>query len=175
MSTLGLGVAGQDVSDLATLSPEALLDLAGQSVVDRRAVEVRDLHVVAAWAEMHSTDPRRDQETSRRVWAEDRLVFPGGEGTPGVQEFSVPALALSREQGAAACERDIADVQDLMYRLPQVWALTRELGCPVWVARKVARLSRRLPLARVGVVDAAVAAAVATEALAVSWPSVRPR
>jgi hypothetical protein len=161
MSSLGLDVTGQA---LAELSAAALLDLAGQSVRRRRAADVEDLQIVAAWAEVHSSDPRCDPDTGRRVWAEDRLVHPGGEGTPGVREFSIPELAMAREVGVPACERDLADVLDLAYRLPEVWALTQRLVCPVWLSRKVARLSRRLPADRVAVVDAAVAAALGGEA-----------
>jgi hypothetical protein len=164
MSTLGLDAAGQHLADLAELPPAALLDLAGRSVVARRSAEVDDLRIVAAWAVVHSADPRRDPESRRRVWSEDRLVHPGGEGTPGVQEFSIPELAMAREVGATACERDLGDVLDLIHRLPKVWAATQELVCPVWIARKVARLSRRLPLDRVWVVDTAVAEALAGEA-----------
>jgi hypothetical protein len=161
MSALGIDGAGRG---LAELSPDALLRLAEESVVTRRAAEVGDLLVVAAWAEVHSTDPRHDPETGRRVWAEDRLVHPGGEGTPGVREFCVPELAMARQVGASACERDLADVLDLSYRLPRVWALTVELACPAWLARKVARLSRRVPLDRVWIVDDAVAQAIGGEA-----------
>lgn len=161
MSTLGLDTEGQHLADL---SPAALLDLAGRSVLRRRAADVEDLQVVAAWAEVHSTDPRRDSESGRRVWAEDRLVHPGGEGTPGVREFSIPELAMAREVGVSACERDLADVLDLTYRLPWVWVATLELACPVWLARKVARLSRRVPADRIGIVDGAVAGAIRSEA-----------
>jgi hypothetical protein len=161
MSPLGLDTIGQD---LAELSPAALLELAERSVLVRRMTEVDDLRVVAAWAEVHSTDPRRDPAMSRRVWAEDRLVHPGGEGTPGLREFSIPELALAREQSATACERDLGDVLDLMHRLPKVWASTVALSCPVWLARKVARLTRRVPAALIDVVDEAVAEAIAGEA-----------
>jgi hypothetical protein len=161
MSPLGLDTLGQDLGEL---SPGALLDLARDGVVRRRAVEVEELRVVQAWADAHSADPRRDPDTRRRVWAEDRLVRPGGEGTPGVREFSIPELALAREQSVAACERDLGDVLDLAHRLPRVWELTRRLECPVWLARKVARLSRRLPADRVGIVDAAVAEALPGQA-----------
>jgi hypothetical protein len=161
MATLGEGTSGHS---LAELPPAALLDLAELSVKRRRQAEVDDLRIVAAWAEVHSTDPRRDSDTGRRVWAEDRLVHPGGEGTPGVREHSIPALALAREVSAHACERDLADTLDLIHRLPKVWAVTRALACPVWLARKVARLTRRLPADRVGMVDDAVAEAVSGEA-----------
>jgi hypothetical protein len=160
-----MGTAEVDASqDLAELSPHELLDLAGLSVLRRREADVDDLCVVAAWADVHSTDPHRDPDSGRRVWAEDRLVHPGGEGTPGVREFSIPELAMAREVSAHACRRDLADVLDLRHRLPRVWALTRQLACPVWLARKVARLSRQLPIDRVGIVDAAVAEAIAGEA-----------
>ncbi len=161
MSPLGVDVAGQP---LAELSPAVLLGLAERGVVTRRAAEVDDLRVVAAWADVHSTDPRHDPGTGRRIWAEDRLLHPGGEGTPGVQEFSIPELAMAREVGVPACERDLADVLDLIHRLPKVWAATQELVCPVWLSRKVARLSRKLPVDRVWVVDVAVAEALTGEA-----------
>jgi hypothetical protein len=164
------GSGGDDAGqDLAELAPDELLDLAGLTVLRRRAVEVEDLLVVAAWAEVHSTDPHRDPDSGRRVRAEDRLVHPGGDGTPGVQEFSIPALAVAREISATACERDLGDVLDLIYRLPRVWARTRELACPVWLARKVARLSRRLSSEQVSVVDAAVAAAIGGQAPGRVW------
>lgn len=161
MRTLGTDTTGQD---LAELSPETLIELAERGVVRRRESEVDDLRVVLAWADVHSTDPRHDSETGRRVWAEDRLVHPGGDGTPGLREFSVPELALAREVSVPACERDLADALDLRHRLPRVWGLTQELACPVWLSRKVARLSRRVPDDRVWIVDAAVAEAIGGEA-----------
>jgi len=161
MTMRGLDDTGPDLSGL---SPAGLLDLAERSVLARRAAEVEDLRVVAAWADVHSTDPRRDPQTGRRAWSADRLVHPGGDGTPGVREFSIPELATAREVSATACERDLADVLDLIHRLPKVWARTRELACPVWLPRKIARLSRRLPADRVDLVDSAVAEALAGQA-----------
>jgi hypothetical protein len=160
MQVLGIDTSGQDLAALAELSPDALLGLAERGVVVRRAAEVDDLLVVAAWARVHSTDPRRDPGTGARAWSEDRLVHPGGEGTPGVCEFSIPELATARQVSATTCAREIGDVLDLMHRLPRVWEQTRGLACPVWLARKVARLSRRLPVDRVHVVDDAVAEAI---------------
>ncbi|HEX4470389.1 MAG TPA: hypothetical protein VH085_00365 [Nocardioides sp.] len=150
-----MGTPGVDASgrSLAELPPAALLDLAGLSVKRRRQAEVEDLHIVAAWAEIHSADPSH----------EDRLTHPGGEGTPGLCEFSIPALALAREVSAHTCQRDLADVLDLMHRLPRLWAVTCALACPPWLARKIARLTRQLPIDRVGMVDAAVAEAASGE------------
>ncbi len=149
--------------DLADLGAADLLTRAEQAVDRRRAAEVADLRVVAAWADLHSTDPRRDPDTGRRVWAEDRLVQLGGEGTPGVREFCVAELAMARQVHPAACESALADVLDLKHRLPHVWRRVERLECELWLARKVARLSRRLPADRVVVVDLAVAAVIAGE------------
>ncbi len=149
--------------DLAGLDAGDLLTLAEQGVTRRRQAEVDDLHVVAAWADVHSTDPRRDPDTGRRVWAEDRLLQLGGDGTPGVREFCIAELAMARQVHPMACESALADVLDLRHRLPRVWTVVERLECEVWVARKVARLSRSLSADRVVVVDLAVSAAIAGE------------
>ena len=144
---------------------EALLGLAERSVVHRREAEVDDLRVLAAWAEVHSTDPRHDPDTGRRVWAEDRLVHPGGEGTPGVREFSIPALAMARQVSAHGVwarpgRRARPDP-------PAAAGLGADPGARV---SGVAGPQGRPPLApacrptRVGIVDAAVAEAIGGEA-----------
>jgi hypothetical protein len=160
MSTLQLD---RRVQDLAGLDAADLLGLAEEALRRRRAAEIEDLLIVAAWADVHSGDPRRDPDSGRRVWAEDRLLQVGGDGTPGVREFCIAELAMARQVHPMACESAIADVLDLRHRLPQVWASVLALECEVWLARKVARLSRRLPLDRVGIVDTAVAAAIGGE------------
>jgi len=149
--------------DLEGLDAGALLAAATEALRRRRQGELDDLRVVAAWADLHSTDPRHEPGTGRRTWAEDRLVRLGGDGTPGVREFSIAELAMARQVHAAACESALADVLDLRHRLPRVWRLVERLECEAWLARKVARLSRRLPADRVAVVDLAVAAAIAHE------------
>jgi antitoxin (DNA-binding transcriptional repressor) of toxin-antitoxin stability system len=150
--------------DLDACAAAELLEAAEEALVRRRRAEVDDLRVVAAWADLHSSDPRRDPETGRRVWAEDRLVLLGGEGTPGVREFCIGELALARRVSVPACESALADVLDLRHRLPRVWRHVEAGECEVWVARRVARMSRRLPADRVVVVDLAVATAVVHEA-----------
>jgi hypothetical protein len=57
-----------------------------------------------------------------------------------------------------------ADVLDLQHRLPRVWARLTDLECEPWLARKVAAMTRHLPHTRVGLVDAAVAAALPGQA-----------
>src|SRR3954451_13414991 len=98
--------------DLSKLDAADLLAAASGAVRDRRMAEVRDLEVLAQWAAVHSGDP---------VSAWDSLVQLGGEGTPGVQEFSLGEIALARGTGVTATSNAIGDVLDLVHRLPRVW------------------------------------------------------
>jgi hypothetical protein len=139
--------------------------LAAQSMAERRrAIEVEDLQLLARWADLHGADPRR-APGGRRRWDDggDRLVLVGGEGTPMVQELSLCELATARQVHSLRLRSMLADVLDLRHRLPRTWAVTEELGCDVWVARKVASLSRKLSEDAVHLVDLAVADAIAGE------------
>ena len=110
--------------------------------------------MLAAWADLHSGEP-----TDR--W--DRLVQVGGEGTPPVLELCLGEIALARGAGVMATQSATAETLDLVYRLPQTWerCLTGEVD--LYVARRVAKLSRHLPADRVGVVDRAVARVIGRE------------
>ncbi len=149
--------------DLTVLDVDATLARAEGVVGRRRAVEVEDLRVAAHWAALHSHDPRRASE-GRRAWSEDRLVEVGGEGTPRVQEFCLAELAMARQVHPASAQALMADVLDLHHRLPLVWERVAALEAESWVARKVAAMTRSLPLGAVGLVDEAVAPIIGTEA-----------
>ncbi|MCW2845911.1 MAG: hypothetical protein JWN22_3827, partial [Nocardioides sp.] len=133
----------------------------------RRAAEVEDLLLVAHWADLHASDPRRDPRPVPglpRPPGGDRLVRVGGEGTPRVRELSLCELGIARGVHTLAARAAVADILDLRHRLPETYALLCALKAEPWVARKVASLSRHLSVEVVGVVDVAVAAAVAGEA-----------
>lgn len=139
--------------------------LATQSMTERRrALEVEDLQLIAHWADLHGADPRRGPG-GRRRWDDggDQLVQVGGEGTPLVQELSLCELAVARQVHLLRLRSMLADVLDLRHRLPLTWQVTEDLGCEVWVARKVASMSRSLGADAVRVVDLAVADAIGTE------------
>ena len=137
------------------LSPRGLLDAAAEAVRARRLAEVRDLEVISAWAAVHSGESTR---------LRNPLVMVGGEGTPRVQDHALGEIALARSAGVAATINALADVLDLQHRLPLTWAVVKQGTAEVYVARKVARMSRHLPCLVVGVVDGAVARMIATEA-----------
>ena len=149
---------------LSELDATGLLALAACAVRDRRLAEVRDLEVLADWAAIHSADPTDGPEGAHARRLGDVLVHLGGEGTPSVQDFCLGEIALARGTGVTATSNALADVLDLQHRLPLTWAVVRSGAAEVFIARRVAKLSRHLSAARVRVVDAAVARVIAQEA-----------
>ncbi|RYC07363.1 hypothetical protein [Nocardioides zhouii] len=150
--------------DLSDLDTTGLLARSSETVQARRLAEVDDLEVLAQWAAVHTNDPTQgpDGHIARRVG--NVLVQVGGDGTPGVQDFCLGEIALARGTGVMASRHALADVLDLQHRLPLTWAVTRRGECEAWVARRVARLSRHLPVDNVSLVDSAVSRMIATEA-----------
>ena len=140
--------------DLSDLDAAGLLAAASGAVRARRLAEVRDLEVLAQWAAVHSGEPTHPR---------DQLVQLGGEGTPLVQEFCLGEVALARGTGVMATQNATADTLDLIYRLPEIWGACLTGEADLYVARRVAKLSRHLPADRVGVVDRAVARIIARE------------
>ncbi len=138
------------------LDPKALLARAEQRVVERRRGDLTDLHLAAQWAALHSTDPREDPG-HREVPGGDRLVRVGGDGTPRLRQLSLCELGIAFDTHTLAARALVADALDLQHRLPQTWAAAQELGCEIWVVRKIARLTRDLSLDAVGLVDTALA------------------
>lgn len=150
-------------TDLTDLDATGLLAAATEAQRAARLAEVRQLDVLAAWAAAHSTDPTEGPEghVARRVGNVLRQL--GGDGTPGVQDFALGEIALARSAGVTATSNAIADVLDLQHRLPLTWAVCRRGECEPWIARRIAKLSRHLPLDKVGVVDSAVSRMIARE------------
>jgi hypothetical protein len=144
--------------EMANLDASGVLSLAEAALFRRRQAEVDDLLLLSHWAVMHGDEPV-DSGLFR-----DRLVAVGGDGTPPVQEFCISEMAVARRVHTFACQNAIADVLDLQHRLPLTWALVASLEAEVWVARRVASMSRSLPRERVGLVDAAVARSIVGQA-----------
>jgi hypothetical protein len=150
-------------STVSDLDATGLLAAASEAERAVRLAEVARLEVLSAWAVVHSTDPTEgpDGHVAKRLGNVLRPV--GGEGTPGVQDFCLGEIALARGAGVTATVNMLADVLDLQHRLPLTWAVCRRGECEVWVARRVAKLSRHLAADKVGVVDSAVSRMIATE------------
>ncbi len=160
VSVVASSVGGMDEEELAALDAEGVLAAAGRARLARRLAEVEDLQLLAQWAALHATDPTDPEQNPDAAWARwvgDVLVHPGGEGTPGVQDFCLGEIAMVRGTGVGSTMRALADVLDLQHRLPKTWARCVAGEAETLVARRVAALSRHLPADRVGVVDVAVA------------------
>lgn len=136
------------------LSDRAFLEAAADDLRVRRRAEVAELVRAAQWA-VRAGHPREEGEP---------MVTPGGDGTPSVREYAIPELAMARETHPATTRALIADALDLQHRLPRTWAIVAAGECEPWVARKVAVISRGLVLDAVGLVDRAVARAIAGHA-----------
>ena len=144
-------------SPVEDLDTAATLAAVSSTLRWRRAGEVEDLRLAAHWADLHSVDPRPAiRARGERVppWT-DRLVPVGGPGTPEVLESAVAELGVARQIHPIAAGRLVGDALDLRHRLPLVWAVVRGLETEVWLARKVAALTRALSIQAVGLVDAA--------------------
>ncbi len=152
------------IDTLPDLDAAALLAAAGGAVRERRLADVRDLSVLAQWAAVHSADPTEGPDARRARIVGDVLTHVGGDGTPRVQDFCLGEIAVARGTGVTATSNALADVLDLQHRLPLTWAVVCASEAEVFIARRVARLSRHLRADRVGVVDAAVARIIAHEA-----------
>ncbi len=130
----------------------------------RRSAEIQDLLLALRWADLHAWDPRRAPEPRHPGGSgPNTLVEVGGEGTPWVQDLCLPELAIARRTHVLSTRAVVADALDLRHRLPLTWRVVLEGDCESWLARRVASLSRRLSVDRVGVVDRAVARALAGE------------
>lgn len=154
-----LGASLDDLDAAATLAS------AEASVRARRHSEVHDLLVVAHWADLHSEPPLEDPDAPR--YARERMIQPGGDGTPTMREFALPELAWAKQVHHATVRAQLADILDLRHRLPLTFAVMLALECEPWVARKVATITRHLDRDRVGLVDRAVATGIAGESPAV--------
>lgn len=146
--------------DLGELAAAELLARAEVNVRERRQAEVDQLLLALAWCDRNGNDPRSAPGAAPVSRGGDRLVRLGGDGTPLVAELCLGELAIAFQSGYVSTHNLAAAALDLRHRLPALWSLVLDLRMPVWLARKVAVLSRELDCDAVRLVDAAVAAAV---------------
>ncbi|GAA3832325.1 DUF222 domain-containing protein [Nocardioides panacisoli] len=142
------------------LDASATLAAAEAGVDAQRREEVADLVRVLHWADLHADDPQAGPGAVPVSRGGDKLVQLGGEGTPMASELCWAELAIARGTGVVSTENFAADALDLRHRLPLLYEAVLDGVLPVWVARKVAAMSRKLTKGQAGLVDAAVAAAV---------------
>lgn len=118
--------------------------------------EVALIGTAAHWADLHGVLDSVGAASVALPGTEGLVEF-GGDGTPGVCEFAPAELGAELGMSVYAATSLIADALDLRHRLPAVWAKMQAGDLRPWMGRRTAELSRHLPLAAVGLVDARVA------------------
>jgi len=146
---------------LSDLDATATLAAADGNVRRRRASEVEEFEIALHWADLHSSDPQAEPEAIPARYGGDRLIHLGGEGTPAVRELALLELAIAFHCSEAKVRSTVAAALDLRHRLPEFWDRVRRLGVEPWVARRIARMTRRLSPTQVAHVDAVLADAAA--------------
>ncbi len=111
--------------------------------------------LAAHWCDLHG-EVTYDHEGRVRV-GDEELVTIGGDGTPQVEEFAAAEFGAMRHQNPGAARNLLADALDLRHRLPHLWAAVHALKVEVWLARKIASMTRALDREAVALVDAAIA------------------
>lgn len=145
------------------LDPTATLAAVESMVERRRALDVEEVLLALRWADLHGTDPQLEPDAVPARLGGDHLVAYGGEGTPLVQDLCAPELAIALRVNPLSARRLVADSLDLRHRLPLTLRKFLEQGCPGWLVRKIATMTRGLSQDAAGLVDAAVAEAIAAE------------
>ena len=142
-------------ADLADLSGADLLDQVDALHRHRLETGVQLLRLVSEFARQHgpgTVDPVRAKLPGR-----ERAVQLGGYGTPLVAEFAPAVLAARLGLSAHAGTRLVADVLDLEFRLPALWARVQAFEVSEQHARHLAHKTRHLTPAEAAHVDARVA------------------
>ncbi len=119
---------------------------------ERRQADVDAMDRLLAWCDHHSVAPQSEPGAVPGIGG-DRLVTIGGEGTPPAAELCFEEFAIAAHAGVVATTNRAADLLDLRHRLPNVYDAVRALRLELWVARKVASMSRRLDRDRVTIVE----------------------
>lgn len=137
--------------DVADLDADATLSFVRATRRQQAWTESLTLEAVAHFAEL------RDTVDGRPIPGAQRLVQPGGAGTPRCGSFTPEELAPELRVSRHSAQRLIADALDLKYRLPSVAAAVRSGAADAYRARLVAAATRDYSLETADDVDDRVA------------------
>jgi hypothetical protein len=138
-----------------------LLALVDEGVTEGRRVEARRAENVLAWVEAHALDSANREQA--------RLLASPGVGALGlgaagvlVEPFCDTELAVALRVHPLAARALMCDVVDLAHRLPRTWSTLLAGHLELWVARRIATVTRPLDARGADQVDAALAPGLAT-------------
>lgn len=131
--------------DVSRLDAGAALGVLEQAQTARRRAEVQEalaiLRVVKTYRHQISTDK----------------VQLGGDGTGLVDDFACLELAAALHRTVDSVTPQVIELLNLEVRLPRLWETAITCGVPLWLARRVARITGELSLAKALWVDATIA------------------
>ncbi|MGH3497430.1 MAG: DUF222 domain-containing protein [Nocardioidaceae bacterium] len=116
-------------------------DDAAYEQVEGEAFEDEDVY--GRWVGGHEKPPP----------AAERVIRPGGVGTPTVTEFTPAQLGPILRVSTLSARFWLADALDLRHRLPRIYALVAAGSVDAFRARLVAQATRKLTLAQARMVE----------------------
>ncbi|HEY3548580.1 MAG TPA: DUF222 domain-containing protein [Propionicimonas sp.] len=134
-----------DYVDVSGLDASAALGVVEQAQVLKRHAEVQE-----ALGMLRMVHTYRHQIPTDKV----RL---GGEGTGLVDDFACLELAAALHRTVDSVTPQVVELVNLEVRLPRLWECTIACGVPLWLARRIARVTGDLSLRAVLWVDATIA------------------
>ncbi len=134
-----------DYVDVSRLDAGAALDVVEQAQVLRRHAEVQEALGIV-----------RVVQTYRHQIPTDKVQL-AGEGTGLVDDFACLELAAALHRSVDSVTPQVVELLNLETRLPRLWEITVACGVPVWLARRIARVTGDLTLRKALWVDATIA------------------
>ncbi|MCM3516162.1 HNH endonuclease signature motif containing protein [Nocardioides sp. P86] len=132
------------VVDVESLEADDVLEYAADTARSVRAAERRTLRVMARWGALN---PDRAY-----AWSVPGMI------RHGLDEFAAEPLALALDISPVNAGCNLAEVMELVHRLPRVWAMVEDLTLPGWRARRIASQTQVLNDTGAAYVDRKVAA-----------------
>jgi 5-methylcytosine-specific restriction endonuclease McrA len=124
--------------------------------VQTRMSDRRKLRLAVQWCVLNpgSADDRADLADVERSYGIDLPdLHIAGDGTPLLAAGAPEAFAAASGVSAASGQAALADALDLTHRLRRIMRGVEGLTVPVWKARKVAQMTRPMPVEAAAWVD----------------------
>jgi len=123
-----------DYVDVSVLDASAALGVLERAQLAKRHAEVQE--ALAMLRVVH---------TYRHQLPTDKVQL-GGEGTGLVDDFACLELAAALHCSVDSVTPQVVELINLEVRLPRLWETTVACGIPVWLARRIARVTGDLSL-----------------------------
>jgi hypothetical protein len=152
----------EERAEVGDLDPSAVLAALRANELEVRRGELRRLELAYQWTVLHPATADSGVETPGGPALDVTDETLGGAGTPKVAAFAPEPLAIALGISPHAARSLLADVLDLVHRLPDVWSRVRRLALPAWQARRIAQQTRSLSTEGAAWVDVRLARSTST-------------